>query len=167
MFLAVTVVGIADIFHPLSVFESDVFAYKGPAAVFTPKQSAVAEHSPSRSGPSVGLLALCQQELGLFPYLFGDDCRNKIFMAELFIRLREAEGLVDLVPFTFVADQSAGIKFILKDAGYHRGLPDIFLADDVPCVGLTFAQELHLHLCRGFALLIIQLPGNGFQAVTG
>ena len=50
-------------------------------------------------------------------------------MPKLFIYLCEAEGLVDLVPFTFVANQSAGVSFLLKDATDHGAFPQILLFD--------------------------------------
>ena len=36
-------------------------------------------------------------------------------MAELFLRVGEAEGLIDFIALAFVADQRADVALILKD----------------------------------------------------
>ena len=61
------------------------------------------------------LLPQLHQLLHLLPHLPGDDGRQVVFVAVLLLGIGEAKGLVDLVPFTLVTDQGAGICFVLQD----------------------------------------------------
>ena len=42
-------------------------------------------------------------------------------MAELFIRLGEAEGFDDFVSLTFMADQGANVALVLQNTAHHPG----------------------------------------------
>ena len=44
-------------------------------------------------------------------------------MTELFFRLCEAEGFVDLVPFAFVADERPDIAFVPENTSDHGCVP--------------------------------------------
>ena len=48
------------------------------------------------------------------------------------------QGLVDFVPLTLMTDECTCIGLVLKDAGDHSGVPDVFLADVVVGLRLPF-----------------------------
>ena len=51
------------------------------------------------------LFALCKERLSLLPYLTGHDHWQIILVAELLLRVCEAEGLIDFIALALVADQ--------------------------------------------------------------
>ena len=59
-------------------------------------------------------------------------------MAELFFRLCEAEGFVDFVPLTFVADERTYIALIPENTSDHGRVPEILLGNMILCVREPF-----------------------------
>lgn len=94
----------------------------------------------------------------------GDDGRQVIFMPELLCGIGEAESLVDLVPFAFVADQGSCIGFILQQATYHGAIPQILFLDlGFQTLWHPLPQQYHLHLGWCLSFFFIEHSGNGFQ----
>ena len=56
-------------------------------------------------------------------------------MAKLFLRVGEAEGLIDFIALALMADQRADVALILKDSANHRRVPQIFLEYPILRVG--------------------------------
>ena len=50
-------------------------------------------------------------------------------MTKLFFRLCKAEGFVDFVPLTFVADERTYIALVPENARYHSRVPEILLGN--------------------------------------
>ena len=112
MFLAIPMVGVADIGDPFPAFQLNALPDKGSATVLTAKQSAVPEDAPVGARTDIFLFALCKERLRLLPYLTGHDHWQIIFMPELLLQVCEAEGLIDFIALALVADQGTDIAFI-------------------------------------------------------
>jgi hypothetical protein len=104
--------------------------------------------------------------LSLLPYLTGHDHWQIILVAELLLRVCEAEGLIDLIALALVADQGPDVAFISQDSRHHRCVPQIFFEDAILGIGQSLVQKLHLHESGRFSSLLIQHTGDGFHAAS-
>ena len=59
-------------------------------------------------------------------------------MTKLFFRLCKAEGFVDFVPLTFVADERTYIALVPENARYHSRVPEILLGNVILRIGKSF-----------------------------
>ena len=83
----------------------DAFSHKGAAAVLTAQEASIPQDTLIRSGPDISLFPFRQQYLSLLPNFSGYNGREEVLVPKLLLRLGKAEGLVDLVALTFVANQ--------------------------------------------------------------
>ena len=119
------------------------------------------------TGPDVILLPQLHQLLHLFPHLPGDDGRQVVFVTVLLLGIGETEGLVDLVPLALVADQGAGVGFVLQDPADHGAVPKVFLLDLLlQPLRHPLAQQLPLHSGRRFSFLLVEHSGDSLQSHT-
>lgn len=104
----------------------DSFSHKGAAAVFTAQEASIPQDTLIGSGPDISLFPFRQQYLSLLPNFSGYNRWEEVLVPELFLGLGKAEGLVDLVALTFVANQRTDITLILQNAAHHPPIPEIF-----------------------------------------
>ena len=83
VFLAIAVVGVTSVLHPLPVFQLDTLPHKGAAAVLTAEQTAVSKDPLAWRRPNMALFPLGQQNLSLLPDLPGHNDGKIILMPEL------------------------------------------------------------------------------------
>ena len=79
-----------------------------------------------------------QHHLRLIPQLRRDDRREIVFVPELLLRFCVAEGFVDLVPLTFVADECPDIAFVPENTSDHGRVPEILLGNVILRIGKSF-----------------------------
>ena len=135
MFLAIPMVGITDIDYPFTVLQLNPLADESPAAVLAAQQASVPKDTLVGTRPGIFCFALRKKCLRQFPCLTGHDHRQIVFMAELLLRVGEAEGLIDFIALALVADQRTDVTLILKDTTNHRRVPKIFLEYPILRIG--------------------------------
>ena len=73
MLLTVPEVGVADIFHALTVSQFDALSHEGTSAVITAEETTVPEHRTACASPRFNNLALLNQILYFHPSISIDD----------------------------------------------------------------------------------------------
>ena len=77
------------------------------------------------SGPDISLFPFRQQYLSLLPNFSGYNGREEVLVPKLLLRLGKAEGLIDLVALTFVANQRTDVTLILQNSAHHPPVPEV------------------------------------------
>ena len=83
VFLAVAVVGVASVLHPLPIFQLDPLSHKGAAAVLAAEQAAVSENSLARRRPCMVFFPRLEKYLRLLPNFLGHNDGEIVLMPEL------------------------------------------------------------------------------------
>ena len=138
----------------------DSFSHKGATAVLTAQEASIPQDTLIGSGPDISLFPFRQQYLSLLPNFSGYNGREEVLVPKLLLGFREAEGLVDLVALTFVANQRTDVALILQNAAHHPPVPEVLFQDGVLGIGSVFIQQSQLRQRRGFSLLLIEHFGD-------
>ena len=160
VFLPISVIGVTGILHPLSAFRMDSFSHKGAAAVLTAQEASIPQDTLIGSGPDISLFPFRQQYLSLLPNFSVYNRWEQDLVTKLLLGFREAEGLVDLVTLTFVANQRTDVTLILQNSAHHPPIPEVLFYDTVLGIWSVLIQKSQLRQRRGFPLLLIEHFGD-------